>query len=218
MKSLGVDQFLNKKFKLLGIKGKWAETLGSLPKNFVGIVYGNSGNGKTEFLIQLAKYLCKFGKVAWVSYEQGHGYDLQRAVDRNDMQDVAGKFIIVDPIARRNPKKTLFEELMSQIGKRNSPQFFIIDSYDYVRFTQEEYQQLKEAFGHKKGIIFISHEHGGKPKRAVAQHIEYDGGFSLQVKKMIAYPIKNRFGGFEPYVIWEERARQLNKAFFEERQ
>lgn len=214
MRTLGVDQFLKKKFKLLDISGKWYDTLGALPAAFVGIVYGKSGNGKTEFLIQLSKYLAEFGRVAWWSYEQGHGYDLQLAVERNGMHEVSGKFMIVDPLAGRSPNFSLFDELMAAMGKRNSPQFFIIDSYDYIRFSQDEYQELKERYGHRKGIIFVSHEQNGGPKRSVAKYIEYDGGFGIQVKKFIAYPNKNRFGGFEPYVIWEERAKELNEDFF----
>lgn len=214
MKSLGVEQFLQKKFKLLNINGKWKDTFGALPSAFVGIVYGKSGNGKTEFLIQLSKYLAGFGKVAWWSYEQGHGYDLQLAVERNNMQQVSGNFIIVDPLAKRKPGISLFEELKAAMAKRNSPQFFVIDSYDYIRLTQDEYCELKVRFGHRKGIIFVSHEQNRKPKKAVAEYIEYDGGFGIYVSKFIAYPNKNRFGGIEPFIIWDERARELNPLFF----
>lgn len=215
MKSLGVTQFLSKKFKLLGIDGIWHETLGYLPQGFIGIVYGDSGNGKTEFLIQLSKYLTQFGRVAWVSYEQRHGYDLQRAVERNQMQEVAGDFIVMDPLARRNDDTTLFENLMREMGRRNSPQFYVIDSYDYIAFSKEEYHELRNRFAHRKGIIFVSHARGRKPKRAVAEYIEYDGGFGIYVKNFIAHVQKNRFSGFEPYIIWEERARELNPVFFE---
>lgn len=218
MKSLGVDQFLSKKFKLLGIEGEWKDTLGFLPTGFVGIVYGDSGNGKTEFLIQLAKYLATFGRVAWWSYEQRHGYDLQRAVVRNNMQEVSGNFIVIDPLAKVKEGHSLFDELMTNMAKRNSPQFYIIDSYDYINFTKDEYHELRNRFGHRKGIIFVSHARGSKPKKAVAEYIEYDGGFGIYVKKFIAYVHKNRFSGFEPYLIWEEKARELNPLFFKSKE
>ncbi len=214
MKSLGVTQFLSKKFKLLGVEGVWQATLGYLPHGFIGIVYGESGNGKTEFLIQLAKYLTKFGKVAWLSYEQRHGYDLQRAVARNQMEDVSGSFIVIDPLAKSDDKGRLFESLLQEMGKRNSPQFYIVDSYDYVNFSKEEYQTLRNKFGDRKGIIFVSHSKGKKPKRTVAEYIEYDCGFSIYVKHFIAFVQKNRYSGFEPYIIWEQKAKELNPIFF----
>lgn len=216
MKTLGVTQFLSKKFRLLGISGKWQQTLGHLPHGFVGIVYGESGNGKTEFLIQLAKYLTKFGKVAWLSYEQRHGYDLQRAVERNKLQDVSGDFVIVDPLAKVTDSSKLFEALLKEMGKRNSPQFFVIDSYDYVNFTKEQYQELRNKYADRKGIIFVSHCKGKKPRKAVAEYIEYDGGFSIYVKHFIAHVVKSRFSGFEPYIIWEEKARERNPLFFKQ--
>jgi hypothetical protein len=34
------------------------------------------------------------------------------------------------------------------------------------------------------------------------------------VRNFIATPDKNRFGGYAPFVIWEEKARELNPMFF----
>lgn len=219
MKALGVANFLQKKFKLLGIDGRWKNTLGDLPYGFMMIVIGEPGQGKTEFLIQMAKEFTKYGKVDWWSYEQGHGKDLQDAVRRNNMSDVAGKFRVVDPLHEPMKKTdgtqmTRFEELMHEMGKRNSADFWFIDSLDYTRFTIDDYRQLKETHGDRKSIIFISHAKGKKPASAVGVKIDYDGVVSLRVHRFVAEVMKNRFGGNEPFVIWEERARQVNPLFF----
>lgn len=214
MKSLGIHQFQQKKFKLMGLKGEFAPHLGDIPFAFQMVIFGNSGNGKTEYCIRLAKSLCKHGKVAWLSYEQGHGYDLQTACNRNKMEEVNGQFIIIDPNESRDYGKTYLEELDEYLSKRNSPDFIFIDSVDYTRFTFDDYTFLKNKYGKKKAFIFISHASGKKPKKAIAEQIHYDGGIGVYIDKYIGFVTKNRFGGFEEFLVWEAKARELNPSFF----
>jgi hypothetical protein len=214
MKTLGIVQFQQKKFKLLGLKGEFADQLGDLPTGFQMIVWGNSGNGKTEYCIRLAKSLANYGKVAWLSYEQGHGYDLQKAINRNKMGEVSGKFYIIDPNSQRKAGKSYLEELDDYLSARNSPNFIFIDSVDYTRFSFDDYDFLKKKYGHNKGFIFISHAEGKHPKSAVGKRILYDGGMGFYVNKFISVVEKNRFGGEADFIIYEKRARELNPAYF----
>lgn len=207
------------KFKFLNLVGTgFEDILGKVPENFIAVVYGFSGNGKTEFVVRLAKVLSTIGKTAWLSYEQRHGADLQEAINRNKMEEVSGKFIPIDPLGKLPPGKTFLQDLDEYLGKRNSPVFIIIDSIDYTGFTWEDYVYLKNKYGHKKTFIFISHStNTGKQKKAISERILFDGGLGIWVKDYIARPEKNRFGGFEPYVVYEERAKERNPAFFSKR-
>lgn len=54
---------------------------------------------------------------------------------------------------------------------------------------------------------------GRKPLTQAAKDIEYMVGVKLFVKQYIVYP-RSRFGGNQPFVIWEERARLQNPEFF----
>lgn len=216
MKILGTQQFLEKKYQLLGIaQPEWRGLLGDLPHAFTGIAYGNSGNGKTELTVRLAMLLTHFDRAGWLSYEQGHGYDLRRALERN--KHLQGKHAIswVDPLAKRKQGVSLFESLDAYLSKRSTPKYLFLDSLDYLRLTTEQYFILKEKYSHKKGIIFVSHAKGRLPKSGVGQDIMYDGGFGIYVKNFIAFPEKNRFGGTEPLIIWEEKAREKYPLFFE---
>lgn len=217
MKALGIKQFHQKKFKLMDLDGSpFKTTLGNVPKHFTCVIGGFSGNGKTEFCIRLAKELCNHGKVAWFSYEQRHGFDLQTATMRNKMEDVSGLFIPVDPIADKPEHVSFLEDLDNYLSKRNSPDYIFIDSVDYTEWKKADYLYLKEKYEGKKSFIFICHtDKSGNPRKSIANDIIFDGGMFILVQKYIATPQKNRFGGFEPYVIWEEKARELNPLFFD---
>lgn len=219
MKSLGIKQFHQMSFKYLPLDGSpFQGILGNVPRNFIAVVSGFSGNGKTEFSIQWAKELTQHGKVAWMSYEQRHGADLQAATIRNRMEESSGKFIPIDPLKNIPPGMSYLEDLDNYLKKRNSPEYIFIDSLDYTGFSWEDYVYLKNTYGHKKTLIFLAHStKTGKLKKAISERIVFDGGMNLWVKDFIARPEKNRFGGLEPYVINEERARERNPTFFNKR-
>ena len=95
MKAIGVNTFINKRFDTFAFDDAWKDSFGEPEKNFKMIVYGSSGNGKTEFSVKFAKYLATFGKVAYCSYEQGISKSLQDAIVRNNMEKVSGKVMFL---------------------------------------------------------------------------------------------------------------------------
>ena len=219
MKVLGIKQFHQKTFKLLKVKNPEIKgLLGSVPKYFTAVVYGFSGNGKTETCIRLAKELSNHGKVAWLSYEQRHWYDLQLATKRNKMQENTGKFLVIDPIANKPDNMSLLEDLDNYLSKRNSPDYIFFDSVDYTGITWDDYVFLKNKYGNKKGFIFIAHSaKNGKLKKRISEQIIFDGGMGLFVSNYICFPEKNRFGGFDDLIVYEEKARERNPAYFTKR-
>ena len=201
----------------LDIPDEWRGTMGKLPESFVGIVFGFSGHGKTEFCLRLAFMLLKFGKVAWFSYEQGHDSDIQEAVIRNNFEQFAKQIQWIDPNSKRNTKMTRYEELDLFLSRKQSPKYVFIDSYDYARFTEEEYQMLKEKHGKKKGIVFIAwtkDKYSEEPKKAVAKSIMFDGKFAIFVKNFIARPVKSRLQGWGDFIVHPEKAREREPLYF----
>lgn len=216
MKVLGVVQAQQMKHKFLGFDGKFKATFGNVPKSFQCIIYGKPGQGKTEMCIQLAKYLCDFGTVLWLSYEQGHGADLQSAINRNSMEEVKGSFFISDPLQKLNPGTTLLNDLMGYLSKRGSPEFIFVDSADYTGFKKADYIKLKEKFKNK-AFIWIGHGKGKGHRNTIGEDIEFDGHIGIWVDKYIGHVQKNRFSAFEPYIVYPERARLLNPKYYAER-
>lgn len=200
-KTLNVKTFLTKKFELLPLKGVWKNSFGEPCKQFSMMIYGSSGEGKTELAMQIGKELTQYGKVAYNSIEEGDSHTLQMTVARNNMDMVADKFQI---ISGEN-----LTELSERLRKQRSPDFIIIDSVQYLQATKEEYFEFKKEFYPKKGIIYISHVDGkdlDAVKGALAKSIWYDVDIQVPVKGFRAMPKKRLNGGGEPFIINHERA------------
>jgi hypothetical protein len=217
MKTTGTFQILQKVYKLVQYPTEFKGLLGNIPLNISMLVFGDSGHGKTELVMRMVKGFCSCQiNVDWISYEQGHGLDIQMALQRNEMIEVGSYFSVTDPNGDKNPNTTYLEDLYNKIGKRGSADLFVIDSAQYINITVTEYHALINKFP-KKGFIFISHKEGKHPEGTTAKKIGYDGGCRILVKNYIAYPEKNRFGGKEPYIVWDEVARIREPKFFEDR-
>ena len=193
-RSIGVAEFLARKFDVLPFEGKWKDSFAEPEKNFRMVVYGKPGNGKTEFCIQLAKYISQFKKVFYNSYEQGISKSLQDAIVRNNMEECKGRVMFGDRVN--------FKDLMAKLKGRNSAQVVFIDSRDNMGLTYHQYDRLVKTFP-RKSFIIICWESSGKPKGEHGKSIEFMVDIKLHVRNYRAYP-RCRFGGNRPYVIWDK--------------
>lgn len=196
MKTIGITQLKQKRFTTLDFTGEWLESLGTPECNFTAIIYGDSGNGKTDFSVKFAKYLSTFGKVLYLSHEEGISSTIQEAFNRNAMHEVNGKVVVGE--------KGTIHDLVAYLKKRNSPQYVFIDSLDYMNLTHEQYKQLRATFP-RKSFVIISWSDGKKPKSKHGEKIEYMCDIKLLVRQYVAYP-RSRYGGNAPYIIWHEKA------------
>jgi hypothetical protein len=159
------------------------------------IIWGNPGNGKTEFCIQLAKYMAGFSKVYYNSFEQGICKTLQDALRRNNMMEVAGKVIFGD--------QETFDEMMERLSGKNAPQVVVIDSRDYLNLTTAQFKTLIDAHP-RKSFIVVCWESGGKPRGEYAKQIAYMCDVKIHVRDFVAYP-RSRFGGNQKFIIWDRK-------------
>ncbi|TAN18808.1 MAG: AAA family ATPase [Chitinophagaceae bacterium] len=192
-RALGVHELLSKKYDTLYFTGKWRESFGEPGSNFRMIVWGISGSGKTNFVLQLCKYLANFGKVAYDSLEEGDSKSIQQAFMNQRMMDIKGKIILID--------RERIPALTERLKKRKSPKIVVIDSIQYAGMSYEDYKTLKELFP-KKIFIFISHADGKEPDGKAARQVRYDCDIKVHVNHFKANVI-SRFGGNKPMLIWE---------------
>lgn len=194
-RAVSVDELLKMKFKTMNFKGDFKELLGSPEPAGSWIIWGKSGNGKTRFTLQLAKYLTKFGKVVYNTLEEGTKLSFQKAVIETDMQSCRGKFQIVsEPI----------ENLSYRLKKQRAPRIAIIDSLQYVKLNKASYMKLIEE--HPEILfIFISHADGKNPKGDTADSVRYHADVKIHVEGYRAFAV-SRYGGGTPYTIWDQGA------------
>lgn len=198
-----VESILRKRFHPLEFTDQWEASLGRPDRAFSAIILGGSSQGKTSFSIQLAKYLCNFGRVAYNSLEEGISHTMQMTIKQHDLKSARRKFILLD----REPWAEMFDRMKQQ----KAPQFLIVDSVQYAGITIRDYKALKEYMqSQNRALIFVSHAHGNDPKGALADFIRYDVDLKIQVKGYRAFPEGRLNGGGNYFDIWPERSAKFH--------
>lgn len=197
-RAVSVTELKNKKFKKLELTSKWDKCIGTPEANGVWFVWGNSGHGKSRFLMLLAKELTRHGKVAYNTLEEGARLSMQMNINDAGMDDeeVKKNFIILN----REP----IDDLKIRLRKKKHPHFVFIDSFQYTGLSKKQYIELKEEFTDVL-FIFNSHAEGKEPQGNIAKFVRYDADVKIRVEGFKALPM-SRLGGGEPFVIWEQGA------------
>lgn len=198
-RALTVDNLMNMTIHDMKFEGQWLASLGEPELRGSWIIWGNSGNGKTRFALQLAKYLCNFTKVLYDSMEEGASKSFKTAVYETNMMAVKDNFHVLN----NEPIRLLKDRLRRQ----RSEDVVFIDSLQYSMLNYNAYVKLKEEFP-RKLFIFISHAEGKNPAGRTANKLRYDANIKIHISQYKAYPV-SRYGGGEPYTIWEAGANEI---------
>ena len=195
----GVREMMSMKFKKFPFEGAWYDAFSTPEQRGVWIVYGSTGSGKTSFVMQLCKELCKYGRVVYNSLEEGACLTMQNTLKRYNMMDVNGRFLLLnaEPI----------DQLELRMKRQKSPDFVVIDSFQYTQMTYAQYIKFKERHRNKL-IIFISHASGSKPDGRSAKKVAFDAALKIYVEGKRAFS-KGRFIGPVGYFdVWPEEAEK----------
>ena len=197
-RAISVSELLGRTFKVMKFTGLWLATFGSPELSGVWIFWGESGNGKTRLILQLAKYLTNFGKVLYNTLEEGARLSMQTAVRESNMNGLKGKFKILN--------RESISDLKQRLRRRKSARIIIIDSIQYADLNKRAYKQLKEEFPEKL-FIFISHAEGKSPEGRTAKFVRYDADIKGRVEGYKLF-VTSRFGGGADYIIWNKGAKE----------
>ena len=193
----GVREMLSMKFDTLDFKDAWYDAFSTPERRGVWFVWGNSGDGKTSFVMQLCKYLCRFGRVAYNSMEEGACLTMQDTLRRFGMMEVNRRFLLID--------NESIEQLSLRLKRQKSPDFVVIDSFQYTQMTYRQYIEFKEQHRNKL-IIFISHATGRLPTGRSGKSVMFDATLKIYVEGYRAFS-KGRFiGPVGHFDIWPEMA------------
>lgn len=200
-RAVSVRQLLDKKFKVIPLSPLWERFIGIPEANGVWFIWGHSGHGKSRFLMMLAKELAIHGKVVFNTLEEGARLSMQKNLKASGIVD--------EPEIMKNLQfldREPIDELKERLRRKKSPNFVIIDSYQYTGLSKLQYIKLKEEFPEVL-FIFNSHAEGKEPQGQTAKFVRYDADIKIRVEGFKAFP-GSRLGGGEPYIIWEEGAKK----------
>lgn len=189
-------EVLAKTYTTLPWEGKWAAAFGCPAVNELWTIQGASGSGKSSFSMQLARKLCEYGTVLYMSYEERVSQSFQQRLDRFKMNEVQGRFRIA--------VEDTIEELTARLKCKKSPRFIIVDSFQKSEWSYEATIELIRRFP-RKSFIFILQEYKGQPLGKPASRLKYDAGVKVRVVGYKAY-CQGRFipEAGAHYVVWEE--------------
>lgn len=198
-RAYSVREVVKMKKSTIPFTGVWQDAFANPESRGIWFVWGQSGNGKTSFVMQLCKELCKYGRVVYDSFEQGTSLSMQQTLERHGMMAVNKRFSLLD----REP----VEELRARLMKPKSPEYVVIDSFQYTGMNLTQYKGFTAGLRNKL-LIFVSHADGNRPAGRTAVKAAYDADQKIFVEGFRAIA-KGRFIGTTGlYTIWEDGAER----------
>lgn len=198
--AISIDKLLKKKFIEIPLTGRFRELLGRPEASGTWFIKGDSGHGKTTFILQLIKVLSMFGKVLYNSLEEGARLSMQEAVKEQNFSKDEKKAI---NFLHREP----IDVMRARLKKSRGIKFVVIDSIQYAFMTLREYKEMQEE---NPKVLFIinSHVEGKKAVGALARRIEYDADQKIDVEGFKAFSRSRASRGIitKPYTIWQKGA------------
>ena len=196
-RSHSAGEILSIKHDTITLHGEWGKCLGTIDRHGAALVWGLSGSGKSNGVMMLAKELTAYGRVLYLSLEEGVSYSFQQTLRRCGMGECGSRFQVLESCS--------FEELNTRLFKKNSPEFIVIDSLQYMGLSYKNYKFLRAQFPNKL-FILVSHAEGKNPKRGPAESILYDAGIKIWINGGMAFTRGRFFGPTGKAVIWPEKA------------
>lgn len=197
-RALTARDIINMQHSTFGMSGAWESFIGHPEKVGVWFIWGNSGNGKSSFAMQLCRELCRYESVLYNSLEEGTSLTMQLSLQRHGMANTERNFYMVcEPM----------DVLNARLSKRGAPRVVVIDSFQYTQMSYKDYLAFRHR--HKdRLLIFISHAEGKQPMGQAARSVMYDATLKIWVEGYKAMS-KGRFiGSTGEYVIWEAGAKK----------
>lgn len=200
-KALTLENVLATKYEVYPFSGVWEEFLNQPENRGVWFVWGNSGSGKSSFIMALAKQFSQFEKVMYNALEEYQTKSYKDRCIRFKMAEVKRNFQTV---------KYSLEELKVVLKRRNSAQVVIIDSEKYMKWKWDDYLALKEMFPTKTFII-VGHAKGTKASTQLSTDIMYDAYIKIWVEGYTAFSKGREIGSNGGiFTIWEEGAEKYH--------
>lgn len=196
-RTLSARQVLSVRNASITLGGEWGRCVGTMNRHGVVFFWGQSGNGKTTAVVSFSRELTRWGRVLYLPLEEGLGLSFQNTLVRTGAVDCGRRFQVLE--------KCTLEELDGRLSRPKSPEFVVVDSFQYMRVGYREYLTFKERHPDKL-LVFVSHADGRQPAGRAARSVMYDADLKIWVEGYKAFS-KGRFIGPDAEaVIWAKGA------------
>ena len=198
---LTVRDLANKRYDTLPLEGDWYELLGRPERCGRWFVWGNSGNGKTRFVLQLCRALRAYGKVLVFSLEESADMTFRDALLTVFRPEEKGVFVwtpeqLPDGLA----------DIEKVLSRRGSPSIVVFDSIQCLNLrSYKMYTDFVRKYPNKL-MVFVSQAEKQNPKGGVAHSAMHDAAKKIWVEGYRAF-CKGR-GKQGEYTIWPEGAKR----------
>ncbi|AUS04516.1 ATP-binding protein [Pseudotamlana carrageenivorans] len=206
-RTLTVANIQSQKVKRVPWTGDFYQALGKPQDRGVWFIWGNSGSGKSSFLMQLAKALSKLGYKTLYNLCEEEPDDaeyIQRTTlfKMNEVQDCF------------YTQSYDYIELMIFLRKRQPPKVVIVDSIKDITTNWEEYLALKKLITKKNIILIIVGQAEGKnPRTEFEKSIRYNAKMKIFVSGYLAVCQGRTIGpNGGQYIIYQEGYDKLRGA------
>jgi len=184
---LTAEQMANRKHELIQFHSYWRHLFGVIEKNFILMVHGEPGNGKTILLLSFAKYLADyFGNVLYVSSEECTSYTMTKKINE-----------LVNPI----PSRLEFVGSLKGVDLSEFD-FVFLDSVNDLQLKSSDVRELHLKHPHLGFILNLQHTKGGNFRGDKGW--EHLPGIVGEVYKGILTLTKNRYGDTSIFNFFEQ--------------
>lgn len=196
-RAYSVTKILSTKYELVQWGEAWATAFGYPAASGVWFIWGNSGNAKTRFMLELAKELSKTKRVFYNSREEGNSHTMQLALIEAGIDGSNRKLIIGNESA---------DDMRLRLAKRRGPEVVIMDSIQYFTIRFAAFREMVES---NPDVLFIvnSQADGKQPLGNVAKSIRFDAALKIWVEGYVATS-NGRYNPGGQYTIWAEGAER----------
>lgn len=196
MANYGISQIDKWQFTDIDLPQDWVEHLGEIEDGFRAIIWGESGQGKTEYLFQFTKMLAMhWGKVHVNNVEQGKSKTFKEGFKRQKMNEILpGKWMLGDKSLRD------WDAYLDKVQLRGSGRVLVIDSITYWELNYQNIKQLHEMFP-KKCLILVAYASDSNLRK-----IKHLFDLKIEVKNRVAHII-SRYGSQKSWDIMANRPK-----------
>lgn len=183
MQVIDTDTYKSKNIPSLGLNrnSQWHYLFGDPSQNFIAMLHGLPGNGKSTFSVQLADYFQRHhGDVLYIASEQ-------KGLNKS-FQDLLNQYANSTFQIANNPKDHNYDKIAKAA---KDFKLVIIDSINHIGLSVEEFEKIRDKAPNTAFVAIMQSTKDGDFKGT--QEWAHNCDIIIEMKRMTAYQTKSRF-------------------------